>query len=412
MKKILFLFIVSAAFMLSGCCKHEWKEATCTEPKTCILCGETEGESLGHSEGEWVTIVEPTCEETGLQTISCIVCNETLYKEDLKAVGHAEGDWETLTEPNCMVEGEAALYCKNCQKELDRKTLPISEHKYSEWVTDKKATCEKDGKQHAVCEVCGEKIEEIIEKTGHEYVAGKCKVCKKYAFKVRDINKEYKDKNGITVSISTIYCFSDSEGNHCKVEFTYKNTTQKEKTSGTYKLIFDDDTYSLDLCAYKLAPGETKSMGLFIPYDDGTVVTLEYVPYGVNTKENDTLYDSDGLFWIDILQIDMKSAVKVALQINKDTGSILSRKQLAKKMEEKGYPLDFAGDVIVNAIFDGKLVFKENCLNYMREACNRLNLSGKDFVAEFKDNRTFNLILKTSGFSDEEIAYAYENIVK
>ena len=29
-------------------CEHEWEEATCTEPKTCKLCGETEGEALGH----------------------------------------------------------------------------------------------------------------------------------------------------------------------------------------------------------------------------------------------------------------------------------------------------------------------------------------------------------------------------
>lgn len=28
--------------------KHVWAEATCTEPKTCTVCGETEGEPLGH----------------------------------------------------------------------------------------------------------------------------------------------------------------------------------------------------------------------------------------------------------------------------------------------------------------------------------------------------------------------------
>lgn len=35
---------------LTGChLKHEWQEATCTNPKTCSACGETEGEALGHS---------------------------------------------------------------------------------------------------------------------------------------------------------------------------------------------------------------------------------------------------------------------------------------------------------------------------------------------------------------------------
>ncbi len=29
-------------------CVHSWNEATCQEPKTCVLCGETDGEPLGH----------------------------------------------------------------------------------------------------------------------------------------------------------------------------------------------------------------------------------------------------------------------------------------------------------------------------------------------------------------------------
>lgn len=32
---------------------HRWKAATCTEPKICTECGETEGEALGHTPGEW-----------------------------------------------------------------------------------------------------------------------------------------------------------------------------------------------------------------------------------------------------------------------------------------------------------------------------------------------------------------------
>ena len=39
---------------LCGCsCRHEWVDATCTEPKTCAKCGETQGEALGHTPGEW-----------------------------------------------------------------------------------------------------------------------------------------------------------------------------------------------------------------------------------------------------------------------------------------------------------------------------------------------------------------------
>lgn len=51
MKKIVFVvFIMALALiMLAGCeCKHEWEPATCKAPRTCSLCGETEGSALGH----------------------------------------------------------------------------------------------------------------------------------------------------------------------------------------------------------------------------------------------------------------------------------------------------------------------------------------------------------------------------
>ena len=43
------LAMLLVCFLLTTCtCEHKWKEATCTEPKTCVYCGMTEGEPLGH----------------------------------------------------------------------------------------------------------------------------------------------------------------------------------------------------------------------------------------------------------------------------------------------------------------------------------------------------------------------------
>lgn len=49
--------------LLFGCRPHEhtWSDTTCTEPKICRDCGQTEGEALGH---DWTdaTCTEPkTC---------------------------------------------------------------------------------------------------------------------------------------------------------------------------------------------------------------------------------------------------------------------------------------------------------------------------------------------------------------
>ena len=40
-------------------CSHSWQEADCLNPKTCMECGETEGEPLAHS------FVDNVCENCG-----------------------------------------------------------------------------------------------------------------------------------------------------------------------------------------------------------------------------------------------------------------------------------------------------------------------------------------------------------
>ena len=40
---------VLLAASLAGCCmKHEWAEATCTEPKKCVKCGEIRRNKAAH----------------------------------------------------------------------------------------------------------------------------------------------------------------------------------------------------------------------------------------------------------------------------------------------------------------------------------------------------------------------------
>lgn len=78
--------------LLTGCCSHVWYAATCTTPKTCQECGETEGEALGH------TWEEATC--TTPKT--CTVCKET----EGEAPGHT---WEEATT-------EAPKTCTVCKE--------------------------------------------------------------------------------------------------------------------------------------------------------------------------------------------------------------------------------------------------------------------------------------------------------
>lgn len=65
----LLLVLTLMAALLAGCaCKHEWKDANCKEPKTCTLCGETEGEKTADHKWEDATTEAPK---------TCAVCGKT-----------------------------------------------------------------------------------------------------------------------------------------------------------------------------------------------------------------------------------------------------------------------------------------------------------------------------------------------
>lgn len=67
---------------------HTWVDATCTEPKTCSVCGTTEGEALGH---EWknATLEAPkTCTRCGKTEGDVVICK--VLEDDQ----FGETDWE------------------------------------------------------------------------------------------------------------------------------------------------------------------------------------------------------------------------------------------------------------------------------------------------------------------------------
>ena len=70
MKKVISLIVavLLCSVILAGCtCEHQWQEASCSAPKTCSLCGETQGEALPH------TWQDATCTEPK----TCRVCGAT-----------------------------------------------------------------------------------------------------------------------------------------------------------------------------------------------------------------------------------------------------------------------------------------------------------------------------------------------
>lgn len=108
--------------LLTGCCiSHDWQDATCTEPKTCAKCGETEGEALGH------TWLEATC--TAPKT--CSVCGET----EGEALEHIFAEANYQQPATCTVCGTtvAKIWATNYQVFESDDTHPAKEG--YEWKT-------------------------------------------------------------------------------------------------------------------------------------------------------------------------------------------------------------------------------------------------------------------------------------
>lgn len=61
-RTIMVILVIALAFCLTACgCKHEWREATCLEPKTCKNCGATEGDVADHAWEEATATTPKTC---------------------------------------------------------------------------------------------------------------------------------------------------------------------------------------------------------------------------------------------------------------------------------------------------------------------------------------------------------------
>ena len=88
------------AIVPSATCTHDWTDANCTTPKTCTLCGTTEGESLGH---DWK-------DETCTVPSTCVRCGITLGT----ALGHNYGDWVIVREATASSIGIHEKTCSRC----------------------------------------------------------------------------------------------------------------------------------------------------------------------------------------------------------------------------------------------------------------------------------------------------------
>lgn len=171
MKKLLtFVFLLTILFT-AGCNKknedsklpidpcangHTYREATCTEPKTCIYCGATLGEPLGHDKSTWIYPAEAKCLELCDAVKVCTRCGKVLETKKLRKPHEIV---RTVVEPTCSKEGYIYEECSVCHKHT-KEILPMVDHEYK-YVIDKKASLNSLGLKHKECIHCGKKTEQV-----------------------------------------------------------------------------------------------------------------------------------------------------------------------------------------------------------------------------------------------------------
>ena len=183
---------------------------TCTEPgsknRACSVCGHTETAEIPAVGHKYVLVEErsATCAENGKKIFECSVCHdkkeeitEDKLNHDFGGAAPCADDVTCIRcgkerqplphshatreiEPTCTESGYSEEYCTECGKIFAKieKAEP-SGHDFCEWRLVKAPTCTEPGVQTRVCERCGERVNEVVEATGHSvvYVPAKAADC-------------------------------------------------------------------------------------------------------------------------------------------------------------------------------------------------------------------------------------------
>lgn len=256
---------------------HQWRDATCINPKTCKVCGTTEGAALGHS---------PAQDDGDCTTdVLCTVCGAVTTPARLEHIAHAD-DSDCTTSVNCT---ECGWLMK-----------PAQEHNFNgDWKTDadghwqmcQNIDCKVAGTKEAhnkgsdgKCTVCGYVVE-VIDPHEHSYTVADYDDTHHYmrcacgaidestkvehsAISDNDCTTDDNCTCGYTVTAAKDHVAGEDDGN-CETPIRCVNCEQDAKTGATGHHDADHD-YICDNAGCQITvgnPPEDENDGIDLPID-------------------------------------------------------------------------------------------------------------------------------------------------
>ena len=174
---------------------HVWDDGVITTPATCdqtgvktftcSVCNAQRTETIPatgvHTWDEGVITTPATCVAEGVRTRTCSVCSEQ-STEIIPVTGVHSWDEGVITTPaTCGQTGVKTFTCSVCNAQRTETIPATGEHAWDGGVITAPATCDQTGVKTFTCSLCKSTIEETIPAPGHKWDAGtvtKAATCK------------------------------------------------------------------------------------------------------------------------------------------------------------------------------------------------------------------------------------------
>ena len=178
--------------------EHTWDNGTVTtEPTenepgvrtfTCIVCGATKTAPIpatGTHDYQFTRTVAPTCTAGGYDLYTCSGCGATEKRNPTDALGHKWDSGKVTTEPTETAPGVRTYTCTVCG-EVKTEVIPATgahTHKWDAGKVTTAPTATTPGVRTYTCTICGQTKEEVIPPTGGSTVCPGGPSCPSYGFR-------------------------------------------------------------------------------------------------------------------------------------------------------------------------------------------------------------------------------------